>query len=145
MYLFWSTELGIMIHLFAETALLSHCWKFLVGFVVTTPPTLFYLVWSFFSFWSFLFCVLLVCAFIWMLMMTLSLAFFFVYNIHSQVFVFSNLFRLVRFVSWLRPISTALPLNWVILMDFSVLATKHNFVTNHSFFLLVAPVLHEDL
>jgi len=30
-------------------------------------------------------------------------------------------------------------------MDFSVLATKHNCVTNHSFFLLVAPVLHEDL
>ena len=29
-----------MIHLFAETALLAHCWAFSVGFIVPTPPTL---------------------------------------------------------------------------------------------------------
>ena len=59
----------------------------------------------------------------------------------------ASFFRLFRFVSCLQPISTALPLNWGTLMDFSLLAMEHYCVTNHSFFLLVhvAPVLHEDL
>ena len=30
-------------------------------------------------------------------------------------------------------------------MDFSVLAAEHNCVANHSLFLLVTPVFHEDL
>ena len=38
-----------MIHLFAETALLAHCWAFSVGFIVPTPPTLIFRAIRFFS------------------------------------------------------------------------------------------------